>query len=229
MKLFIQISIYFSTLYSFGKETIDYKIFFKDEIIEANNYLKNTSQLFDHSCKKYKHSKKEITAIIYPELLRYNYFKDFIETSSLELIYVNFGPKVADFSIGHFQMKPSFVEQIEKQIQSDESLFKKYKSLIIKGKNKRLVRINRLKSTHWQLIYLHAFVDLCQIKFPFLKKESQNNKIHFLAACYNIGFNYSLEHIKKRSHLEIFPFGIKYNEKQCCYSAISWSYFNSKN
>ena len=228
MKSLIHILIYFTTIYSFGNQTIDYKLFFKEEIIKANNYLKTTDKFFKKSCKKYKHSKKEITAIIYPELLRYNYLKDFFETSSLELVYVKFGSKAADFSIGHFQMKPSFVEQIEKKILSNSSLFKKYKSLIIKNQNKRSVRINRLKSTHWQLAYLHAFIDICMIKFPSIKKESKNNQIHFLAACYNNGFNFSFNTLKDRSVLKIFPFGAKYNGNQFCYADISCAYYNNK-
>ena len=228
MKSLIHILIYFTTIYSFGNQTIDYKLFFKEEIIKANNYLKTTDKFFKKSCKKYKHSKKEITAIIYPELLRYNYLKDFFETSSLELVYVKFGSKAADFSIGHFQMKPSFVEQIEKKILSNSSLFKKYKSLIIKNQNKRSVRINRLKSTHWQLAYLHAFIDICMIKYPSIKKESKNNQIHFLAACYNNGFNFSFNTLKDRSVLKIFPFGTKYNGNQFCYADISCAYYNNK-
>ena len=228
MKSLIPIAICFINLYSFGNKPIDYKEFFNNEIAEANSYLKKTDKIFIKSCKKHKHSKKEITAIIYPELLRYNYLKDFFETSSLELVYVKFGSKAADFSIGHFQMKPSFVEQIEKKILSNSALCKKYKVLIIKNQNKRSVRINRLKSTHWQLAYLHAFIDICMIKFPSIKKESKNNQIHFLAACYNIGFNFPLVTIKNRCNFKIFPFGTQYNGNQFCYADLSCAYYNQK-
>ena len=39
-------------------------------------------------------------AIGAPEIIRYQYFRDFLETSSLQLLYVNYGGDAADFSIG---------------------------------------------------------------------------------------------------------------------------------
>lgn len=55
----------------------------------------------------------EALAIVSPELIRWTAFKDFFETTALELLYVKKGKTYADFSIGHFQIKPSFVEQLE--------------------------------------------------------------------------------------------------------------------
>ncbi len=151
MKSFIIILVCFTTLYSFGNETIDYKVYFKDEIVDAIKYIKCNNKIFTQSCKKYKHNKNEVVAIIYPELLRYNYLKDFFETSSLELVYVNYGSEAADFSIGHFQMKPSFVEQLEKYSKSHSKIDKKYNHLFINHKlnlkEKRKIIVKRLKNT----------------------------------------------------------------------------------
>ncbi len=66
------------------------------------------------------------------------------------------------------------------------------------------------------------------IKFPSIKKESKNNQIHFLAACYNNGFNFSFNTLKNRRVLKIFPFGAKYNGNQFCYADISCAYYNNK-
>jgi hypothetical protein len=232
MKSFITIFFYLTTLYSIGNETIDYKVYFKDEIIDATKYIKCNNKIFTQSCKKYKHNKNEVVAIIYPELLRYNYLKDFFETSSLDLVYVNYGSKAADFSIGHFQMKPSFVEQLEKYSKSHSKIGKKYKHLFINdkinSKEKRKIIVKRLKNIYWQLAYLHIFIDICFDKFPMIQKEKKHNQIHFIAACYNNGFNFSFITLKKRSALKIFPFGTKYNGSQFCYADISCAYYNHK-
>lgn len=45
--------------------------------------------------------------------MRYNALKDDIESESLKVLYVQFGKTYADFSIGVFQMKPSFAEGVE--------------------------------------------------------------------------------------------------------------------
>lgn len=232
MKSFIIILVCFTTLYSFGNETIDYKVYFKDEIVDATKYIKCNNKIIIQSCKKYNHIKNEVVAIIYPELLRYNYLKDFFETSGLELVYVNYGSEAADFSVGHFQMKPSFIEQLEKYSRSHSKIGKKYKQLFINhklnSKEKRKIIVKRLKNIYWQLAYLHTFIDICFDKFPMIQKEKKVNQIHFIAACYNNGFNFSFNTLKNRSVLKIFPFGTKYNGNQFCYADISCAYYNQK-
>ena len=52
-------------------------------------------------------------AIVFPELMLYNSVKDDIESESLRVLYVQFGKAYADFSVGPFQMKPSFAEEVE--------------------------------------------------------------------------------------------------------------------
>ena len=229
MKYILNIILIFLAFYSFSQNQNDFRTYFKDVIVEASNFLKNSDKIFKLSCNKYNHNKNEITSIIYPELLRYNYLKDFFETSSLELVYVNYGSEVADFSIGHFQMKPSFVEKLEKYSRSHSKIGKKYKHLFINHKlnlkEKRKIIVKRLKNTYWQLAYLHTFIDICFDKFPMIVKEKKLNQIHFIAACYNNGFNFSFNTLKKRSILKIFPFGTKYNGNQFCYADISCAYY----
>ena len=64
----------------------------------------------------------ELAAILFPELIRYSVYKDFFETQALELLYIDYGKKTADFSIGRFQMKPSFAEAVEAYILAHEQL-----------------------------------------------------------------------------------------------------------
>ena len=224
--------LFFIYTFSFGSQKDKYMVFFKDEIVDASTFLIKSNKVFNHSCKKYKHSKELVTAIIYPELLRYNYLKDFFETSSLELIYVNYGSKAADFSIGHFQMKPSFAEKIENYILKHKQSLNAYKSLNMNKsfgkKAQRKIRVQRLKNLYWQLLYLQAFIDVCIHKYPCLKKESRKNKLRFLASSYNIGINYSFNEIKRRSSFNFFPFGSSYNGNQFCYADISYAYYISK-
>lgn len=55
---------------------------------------------------------QRLQAIVFPEIMRYNGLKDGIETESLRTLYVQFGEDYADFSIGLFQMKPCFAQQL---------------------------------------------------------------------------------------------------------------------
>ena len=52
-------------------------------------------------------------AVVFPELVRYSMWQDEIERAAVSGFYVVGGKDKADFSIGRFQMKPSFAEDIE--------------------------------------------------------------------------------------------------------------------
>ena len=125
-------SIFFLVCFSgsiLAKES--YEIYFRDEREEVAKFLQANQQKMAQKAIKFHHENDFVTAIVYPELLRYNYIQDFIETSGLELLYMHYGAKTADFSIGHFQMKPSFAEHIEKYIEKNAAAFNQYKKLII--------------------------------------------------------------------------------------------------
>jgi len=54
-------------------------------------------------------------AIIFPELVRYSALRDKMEITLLKALYINLGENYANFSIGQFQMKPSFAEMVREQ------------------------------------------------------------------------------------------------------------------
>ena len=63
---------------------------------------------------KYQLNPYFVLAIVFPELIRYSKLQDVIESNDLKVLYVQFGDTYSNFSIGRFQMKPSFCEQLEK-------------------------------------------------------------------------------------------------------------------
>ena len=206
-----------------------YEVYFRDEREEVAKFLQANQQKMVQKAIKFHHENDFVTAIVYPELLRYNYIQDFIETSGLELIYMRYGAKTADFSIGHFQMKPSFAEHIEKYIENNESDFQQYIKLIIAQKAKpvlqRKLRLTRLKQMDWQLTYLHAFIAICDHKFHFIKFTTTKDKLRFYAACYNIGFHKKYQNILQNENSNTFPNGPKYLGTQFCYASIASAYY----
>ena len=206
-----------------------YEVYFRDEREEVAKFLQANQQKMAQKAIKFHHENDFVTAIVYPELLRYNYIQDFIETSGLELIYMRYGAKTADFSIGHFQMKPSFAEHIEKYIEKNAADFNQYKKLIIAQKAKpvlqRKLRLTRLKQMDWQLTYLHAFIAICDHKFHFIKFTTTKDKLRFYAACYNIGFHKKYQNILQNENLNTFPNGPKYLGTQFCYASIACAYY----
>ena len=206
-----------------------YEVYFRDEREEVAKFLQANQQKMAQKAIKFHHENDFVTAIVYPELLRYNYIQDFIETSGLELIYMRYGAKTADFSIGHFQMKPSFAEHIEKYIEKNAVDFQQYKKLIITQKTtplkQRKLRLTRLKQMDWQLTYLHAFIAICDHKFHFIKFTTTKDKLRFYAACYNIGFHKKYQNILQNENSNTFPNGPKYLGTQFCYASIASAYY----
>lgn len=206
-----------------------YEDYFQDEQEEVAQFLRVYEPKLQQKSHKYCHQNNFVTAIIYPELLRYNYVQDFIETAGLELIYIRYGSKTADFSIGHFQMKPSFAEQIEKYIEKYPIEFSKYKKLIFTRKStslfQRKIRLVRLKQIDWQLNYIHAFIAICDHKFHFLKFKDTKDKLRFYATCYNVGFHKKYQLILQNENKKTFPHGPKYLGTQFCYASIAFAYY----
>ncbi|HEY1040566.1 MAG TPA: hypothetical protein VGF30_14230, partial [Bacteroidia bacterium] len=139
-------------------------------------------------------------------------------------------PQAADFSIGRFQMKPSFAEDLERQLQANDSLGKMYNNLLTFKSNDvkaiRTERIKRLGSFKWQLIYLNSFVSIINQKFPDKEFASQADKVSFYAAAYNGGYHKSSKEIETSATLRYYPYGTKYKGKQYSYSDVAVYYFN---
>ena len=214
---------------------LNYPQIFGADYQKALDYCTHNQKVFQQKSDHYKLPAIELKAIIFPELIRHSSFKDFFETSALELLYTNGGTDYADFSIGHFQMKPSFVEKLETTLEDYLHLKARFLQICtyteVLSSQKRVERLKRLKDTQWQLNYLCCFYALASEKFEgHIKNLSPAQRVAFLSAAYNIGFDKSLNHILKWSKKACFPFGAKYPEKnQFVYSDISLDFFNAQN
>jgi hypothetical protein len=151
-----------------------------------------------------------IQSIVFPEYIRYHAVQGLLEEKSLEFMYVAAGSDQVDFSIGKFQMKPGFAEDIETRINKNDFLSKKYKPLVeikTNGKELRAIRVARLKSVYWQSLYVAAFVDLCSAAYN-LDDYNLDEKIKFIATVYNCGWKSETE-IKRQFDYPHFPYGKK--------------------
>ncbi len=148
-----------------------------------------------------------LISIVSPEISIYNDVRDKFETFGLEAMYVELGSDYGDFSIGLFQMKPSFVELIENSIRESDILSKKYQKIMIHSETEkkiREIRISRIKNKVWQFEYLCAFFDIMELKFG-KKFNSSREKLIFYSAAYNVGFHKTEMEIRKIQHLALFP------------------------
>ena len=201
---------------------------YKFEISNAEDYYKSLEPEFILQSKKYGTDHKFISALVFPELIRYSVYRDFFETTVLEYFYVQNGSKSANFSIGMFQIKPSFVEQLEKELKNNDKL-KKYSSIIkykaTTPEDIRNERLNRIKSKTWQIKYLNCFYDMINLKFNTIRFNTKEEKLLFYATAYNHGFNCTKEEIYKWGKVKSFPMGDVTNEEYFNYSEISLYFY----
>lgn len=150
-----------------------------------------------------------LVAAVFPELLRHSLLRDEIEEMGLAALYVPGGTALADYSVGPFQMKPSFAERLEKALSASQSLPPALLDLAAYPEGsgeaaRRARRLERLLDEDWQLRYLAAF-DLVARRLHDLAGLDEESRLRFLAAAYNCGFDSPRERILAAESWTLFP------------------------
>lgn len=211
--------------------TIDFLTIFGEDYQNAEIFCKKHQVEIQIKADHYKLPAKELKAIVFPELIRYSSFQNFFETKALEYIYTEHGSAAADFSIGPFQMKPSFVEKLEVVLEQNEELRKKFEQLQIPSsyeiKEQRVLRLKRLQKRSWQLDYLCCFYCFINQKFNAkLASLNHHHRLKWIATAYNTGFDKSFERIEAAMYRASYPYGSKYPENgQYVYAEVTLHYY----
>ena len=168
-------------------------------------------------------------AIVSPELSQFSQLEDIAQIKAMALLYIVHGQ--GDFSIGYFQMKPSFAQRVETLVAADEKLKQRHRRLLIQdtrkddpdGRRQRHERLNRLRYLEWQVRYLSAFVDIMKQKTATLHFKNDTERLRYWATVYNAGIDSSSERIASCMSKEQFPrFGTKFN-----YADVSTEFFQT--
>jgi hypothetical protein len=188
-------------------QTADYRTIFGDDWKKAEQYEHENRNWIEPVLVNNQLSYPVAVSIIFPELVRYSALRDKIEISMLKTLYVNLGEDYADFSIGVFQMKPSFAETICTEAPSVVSsglagtFPEKADFSDIKSFRKTLVR--DLENPQRQLDYLVAFIKICQSKFR-MENFQDSTRVKFLATAYNYGIDHSQAEIENMTGRRFF-------------------------
>jgi hypothetical protein len=171
-------------------------------------------------------------AIVFPEVMRYNSIKETVETESLRTLYVQLGAAYANFSIGLFQMKPSFAVEVEsKAIQCiPDSILAELQLNYSSTDDKaiRRKRVDRLQDNEWHLIYLTAFILICDAQYQSKYFKSETERLQWYATVYNAGFDKSDEYISIKIGADNFYLKQGMPGKKFKYAALASWYFNNK-
>lgn len=177
-----------------------------EKYLQAEYYCYSIQDEFATIAETYDLDYRDVLPIIFPECLRFNVFSDQLETTALEYLYVKNGSQFADFSIGRFQMKPSFIERLEQELEKIDLPYdqKKKFQLIENSTNARAERVSRLTDLKWQIHYLCLFYKVVDQRYSSLKWENKLQKLSFFAAAYNYGFFNTVANIKKWENQCVF-------------------------
>lgn len=166
-------------------------------------------------------------AIVFPELIRYSKWKDEIETATVNGLYILKGVKGANFSIGRFQMKPSFAEEVE-AVWNQSALSKDYGFVfnLQDGTEARRSRIRRLSTMEGQCRYLAIFIRLQFLRHPQLQQLPLKEQAGFLATIYNRSFSMTWEQACHLRHQKNFHTDIiaTRHTKRYCYGDIAQAF-----
>ena len=189
--------------------------YFGKKYEEAIKFYRRNMSRINHMLNETMVDKELVLSIIFPELIRYSMWKDMLETKANELLYIREGNQGAFFSIGRFQIKPTFVEKLENYIGSDSLLKKEFGRILSfessNIKDIRRERIARLKNYQWQVYYVAAFTKVVETRFGFVKSFPMKEKIQFFSSAYNHDFMCDLAEVVRWIHVKSFPYGMKYS------------------
>jgi hypothetical protein len=191
-------------------------------------YIQHKS-LFETAAGNTGLSPQFLFAIVAPELTQFSYLSNKLETYSLKVLYVQGGKSYSNFSIGYFQMKPSFVELLENAATKDTALKAKYATCLFDNSNERVARatrIDRLNTVEWQIIYLSLFCEILQKRFNNISFATTEDRLRFYASAYNCGFHKSEQQIKETEQKALFP---HFSRQKFRYSDIAfWFYLQNR-
>lgn len=169
--------------------------------------------------RRFDLSPAECQSIIFPELMRYSALQDAVEEAALLSLYVRGGKELSDFSIGQFQMKPSFAEEVEAAWMASP-LRHEYQIYFPRGESReaRRRRVERLADDEWQCVYIAMFVRLLLEREPSLLGLPAEDRVALVATSYNYSFSASLGQLRSARSRKYFHLSLFRLKDTPCYS-----------
>lgn len=203
--IFLGIIVYASTL----AQAADSSLYENGDYRDAVEWLKSNPFIED-SLAAYHVPPDEALAIVFPELMRYSALEDKMEVTGLMVLYARLGKDYADFSVGRFQMKPSFIQHLEVDASKylSPEVIRHICPFLLNGNDEegiRKKRVNSLTDVKKEVSYLALFYKIVLAKFRGIHSTNPEERIRFLATAYNCGYHHSAANLYARMKKKQFP------------------------
>lgn len=192
-------------------------------------FVQHAQGLSGDSCLSEGDKARVFASVVFPEIVRHSRFKDFFETAAIEYGYVQGGRQVANYSIGSFQMRPSFVEDLEQYAQQTKlhKLYDQLRGFVSDTPREiRKERVERLRTLYWQMFYLYSFFRIAHQITPVKKFTSPEKYLRYMASLYNYGLTRNTKAIHAWSRVKAFPMGSSFTGKQYSYAEVALFFFH---
>jgi hypothetical protein len=223
--VFLSLVIIQSPLFS---QSPDYREIFGDDWKKAMAFEQENREWMEPLLIKNNISYPLAVAIVFPELVRYSAIRDKMEITLLKALYINLGDQYANFSIGQFQMKPSFAEIIREMA---PSVMGRKPGIIMKARSEyddirdfRRSIVEDLEATKTQFSYLIVFLKICEKKFRLTGRD-EAERLRFLSTAYNYGVEKTSGQIAAMTDKKFFNTKL-FKTENYCYADISVFWYN---
>jgi hypothetical protein len=208
----------------------DYAVLFGAKYAEAEKFLGQNSWI-SASLRLPPQETRIALAVVFPEIIRFKALEDKIQVRALKVLYVQYGRKYADYSVGHFQMKPTFAEQIERDYNRLFSAEEKTAAEIAPfetGDSSRMrkERVVRLDDLHWQAQYLRLLMMVMDKLYGNLSFANDLEKLRFYATAYTTGYAQGEKTIRRMMLTRHFHVQLFFPKTRYSYADIALFYFN---
>jgi hypothetical protein len=215
------------TISAFSRQP-DYKTIFGKDWNKAEQFLSENEAWMKQMASRYRISYPLVVAVIFPELVRYSAIRDKIEITLLKTLYINLGSEYSDFSIGPFQMKPSFAEFICSKAETLRAEPGNWFRRRVHKENTWEFRksiVMDLENADTQFLYLAAFIKICERNYN-LEESDETEKVKILSSAYNCGPDKSLEKVKEMADRKFFNTKL-YKTENYSYSDVSLYWYKA--
>jgi hypothetical protein len=209
----------------------DYAAIFGDKYAAAERFLRENAWIAG-ALRLPPEDARIALAVVFPEVIRFSALEDAIQVRGLKVLYVQYGRAYMNFSVGRFQMKPSFVENLESDynrlLNPEEKsaaaipAFERGDSAELRNK-----RVLRLDDTVWQVRYLRMFILVMEKRYGHVAFSDAEDRLRFYATAYNAGYASGERALRRAMNDKRFHTELLFPKKTYVYADVAVFYFRT--
>ncbi len=207
----------------------DYAQIFGNNWHKAVDFIEGNRDWMKKICLKNGVDFNFVTAMVFPELVRYSALRDQAEITLLKALYVHYGKEYSDFSVGVFQVKPSCAENILKHLSRplsrDLEVRTQYIHDLPSAREKRKAIVAELEDPAGEFSMVVAMVKILEKKYNRVGWKNQDEKLRFFSTAYNSGFTLPEKNIREMMKSKHFHTRLGRSSVTYSYSDISSAWF----